>query len=355
MKTNWLPYVAVVAALVAGSICSTAFAGGPGGFKFGGSGGGGNAIRSLSNGNSNGNNAIHVNKNLGIQLQSGIQGGNQPRISNLNGNLGVVGGSHNTQIKKMPGTLNGNIGQVLGGGSNSSQPKIHINPGVIKSGNLNGILGGGNGNGNGIPKLGKIDPGFNKNGIGQAVGNILGGNGNGNGNGQKNIQCSPCKIGCKPWWWDCHSCYHDHCYKPCYPVIYTQPIIVQVPVVVDVAQPVMQVPAAATLTLQSPGLGDVAGQVMIQVDKLAIPAMVNDWKNDAVTMTLPMLGIGGQVIADIVIVRADGSVANSIKVELVNAQPQAQAAGVQQAGFQGTQSLPADQAGAAAALTGLSQ
>jgi hypothetical protein len=113
------------------------------------------------------------------------------------------------------------------------------------------------------------------------------------------------------------------------------------------AQPAMQVPVGSTLTLQSLGLGDVAGQVMLQVDKIAIPAMVNDWKPDAVTTTLPMLGLGAPVIADIVIVRADGTVANSIKVELINALPQAQAAGVQPAGFQ------ADQGGAAAALGGL--
>ena len=65
-----------------------------------------------------------------------------------------------------------------------------------------------------------------------------------------------------------------------------------------------------------------------------------------------MLGLSGQVIADIVMVRADGTVANSIKVELINALPQAAhaaapAGAVQPAGFQ------ADQGGAAAALGGL--
>jgi hypothetical protein len=114
----------------------------------------------------------------------------------------------------------------------------------------------------------------------------------------------------------------------------------------------MQVPVGATLTLQALGLGNEAGQVMLQVDKIAIPAMVNEWTDGAVTTTLPMLGLGGQVIADIVLVRADGTVANSITVELVNAQPgAAQAAvpagAVQPAGFQ------ADQGGAAAALGGL--
>lgn len=355
MKTNWLPYVAVIAALVAGSIVSTAFAGPPS-FKFGN--GGGTSIRSLS-GNSNGNN------------NGGNNGHNfTPRVSNLNGNGQSLGGSMQSQIKKFQGNGTG-ISQAIGGNSgHNSTPRVTINPGVINQikKNNGGIIGnsngpslpqfGGNNGGLGIPKLGKIDPGFNKNGngqgnIGQAIGNaILGGgngNGNGNGNSQKSIQCGPIKIGCKPWWSDCH--HHDHCYKPSYPVC-SHTIVVQVPVVVEqvaVVQPSMQVPVGSTLTLQTLGLGDAAGQVMLQVDKIAIPAMVNDWKNDAVTTTLPMLLLGSPVIADIVIVRVDGTVANSIKVELINAQPQAQAAGVQQAGFQ------ADQTGAAAALTGLSQ
>jgi hypothetical protein len=350
MKRNWLPYIAVIAALVAGSIVSTAFAGPPS-FKFGGGGGG--------------------NNNSG----NGVSRSFQPRIGTLNGNGQSLGGNMQAQIKKFQGngigTIGGNgngqsiggmapqikkfpgiVGQVQGNGQN--KPKFEVKPFVP------GIVGGiggnnGNNNGNGIPKLGKIDPGFNKNGnIGQAIGSAIlgGGNGNGNGNSQNSIKCGPIKIGCKPWWSDCH--HHDHCYKPCYPVC-SHPIIVQVPVVVEqvaVVQPSMQVPVGSTLTLQSLGLGDVAGQVMLQVDRIAIPAMVNEWRPDAVTTTLPMLGLSGQVIADIVIVRADGTVANSIKVELINAQPQAAqaaapAGAVQPAGFQ------ADQGGAAAALGGL--
>ena len=392
MKRTWLPYVAVIAALVAGSIVSTAFAGPPS-FKFGGnSGSGGSSFRSLggSSNNNSGNNSIgrtlqpRIGTFNGQNNGQSINGGNmQPQIKkfngNLNGNIGqAIGGNSNNSSPRVtikPGNL-GNIGQAIGNGNNSGTPRVGINQGNIinqikKNGNVSGIpgiVGGGNGNGNGqglgnaIPKIGKIDPGFNKNGngqgnIGQAIGNAIlgGGNGNSNANCHKDIHCSPCKVGCKPWWQDCHHFHHDHCYKPVYPVC-TKTIVVQVPVVVEqvaVAQPVMQVPVGSTLTLQSLGLGDATGQVMIQIDKVAIPAMVNEWRNDAVTTTLPMLGLGGQVIADIVMVRADGTVANSIKVELINAQPQtaqaAAAGAVQPASFQ------ADQGGAAAALGGLSQ
>jgi hypothetical protein len=369
MKTNWLPYVAVIAALVAGSIVSTAFAGPPS-MKFGN--GGSSSFRSMSgNGNGNNNNSGNASRQF------------TPRIGTLNGN--GQGSNMQAQIKKFQG--NG-IGQAINGNGGNNSPRVTINPG-IKIGNLgqnggnsggsnprvtlpgnvlnqiqNGgklpVIGNGNGNGNGglgIPKIGKIDQGFNKNGnIGQAIGNAILGGGNGNSNhhhGQNNIHCGPIKVGCKPWWNDCHHFQHNHCYKPSYPVC-SQTIVVQVPVVVDpvaVVQPSMQVPVGSTLTLQSLGLGDAAGQVMLQVDKIAIPAMVNEWTPNAVTTTLPMLGLSSPVIADIVLVRADGTVANSIKVELINALPQTAAAApagaVQPAGFQ------ADQGGAAAALGGL--
>ncbi|HEX5102559.1 MAG TPA: hypothetical protein VFV87_02030 [Pirellulaceae bacterium] len=344
MKRNWLPYVAIAAALVAGSICSTAFAGPPS-FKFGGNSGGGN-FRIGGTNNSGGNN---LSRNLGnVRIQQGTNN-SLPKIGNFNGSSGGM----QTQIKKLPGNLgnlNGNLGQAIGNSNRVTTPKITINPGVvnqIKQGNLNG-----NGNGHIGQAIGnavlngnknvKINPGFNKGNLGQAIGNAIVGGGS-----QKSIQCGPVKVGCQPWWNDCHHFHHDHCYKPVYPVC-SQTIIVQVPVEqpVAVAQPAMQVPVGATLTLQSLGLGDAAGQVMIQVDKIAIPAMVNEWTNDAVTTTLPMLGLGGQVIADIVMVRADGTVANSIKVELINAQPQAQDAQVVPA----SASAPAGAGDAAAAL-----
>lgn len=368
MKRNWLPYVAIAAALVAGSLCSSAFAGG--GFKFGGSGGS-SGIRLGSSSNNSNSGGSNINRsfqprigNLNGNSGQSMSGNMQSQIKKFQGNgIGQIGGSSNNNTPRVtikPGSnLPGNIGQVIGGSSNSGSPRVGNVPGIVnqikKNGNVSGLPGIiSGGNGNAVPKSGKMDPGFNKSGIGQAIGNAILGGGNGNGNGggssQASIKCGPIKVGCKPWWDDCHHFHHNHCYKPTYPVC-TQTIIVQVPVVVEqvaVAQPVMQVPVGATLTLQSLGLGDAAGQVMLQVDKIAIPAMVNDWKPDAVTTTLPMLGLSSPVIADIVMVRADGTVANSIKVELINAQPQAaQAGAVQPAAFQ------ADQGGAAAALGGL--
>ena len=52
MKSNWLTYVAITASLIAGFLCSTAFADNKGGMKF--SGGGSNSIRSSFSGGTNG-------------------------------------------------------------------------------------------------------------------------------------------------------------------------------------------------------------------------------------------------------------------------------------------------------------
>jgi hypothetical protein len=372
MKTNWLSYVAIAAAILSGSVCSTAFAGPPS-FKFGGSSGGGNLrIGGSNNSGNSGNTSRQFTPRIG-NLNGNVQGTNmQAQIKKIQGNgipsgigqaINGNGGGNSSRVIN-PGIKIGNL-QQNGGNSGGSNPRVTLPGNVLNqlqnSGKLP-VIGNGNGNGNGglgIPKIGKIDPGFSKPGnvqgnIGQAIGNAILGNGNSNHHhGQGSIQCGPVKVGCKPWWDDCHHFHHNHCYKPVYPVC-TKTIVVQVPVVVEqvaVAQPVMQVPVGSTLTLQALGLGHEAGQVMLQVDKIAIPAMVNEWTDGAVTTTLPMLGLGGQVIADIVLVRADGTVANSIKVELINALPQTAAAApagaVQPAGFQ------ADQGGAAAALGGL--
>jgi hypothetical protein len=371
MKSNWLRYVAILAALIAGTVCSTAFADGKGGFKFGGGGGGGGGggISLRSAGGMSPGRTVQPNfnsnalRNLSGQVQ-GIQ------TRNLQGQVPNLGGIGNKINKVQPGqgTLspilgnNGNagrnigsrVGNVLGNtGIAGGQTPIKIHPGNV-------LQPGGNGNKVGIGGHHLGIGGELKKNIGIAIGNTAIKNTIGNvvGNnchpGDHGHGCEPHKIGCKPWWWNCTPCYST-CYKPCYPTVYTQPIVVQVPVPVQAPvvgeavpvaseQPLMQVPAGATLTLQSPNLGDAAGQVMLQIDKVVIPAMINEWKPDAVTTTLPLIGLAAPAVAEIVMVKADGTVANSIKVELINAQQS-----------QSAQQVQADLSGAAAAMAGLAQ
>jgi hypothetical protein len=58
------------------------------------------------------------------------------------------------------------------------------------------------------------------------------------------------------------------------------------------------------------------------MDKVTLGVQVNEWNNDYATATLPLVGITGLTKSEIVLVRADGHPASSVKVELVPAQPQ---------------------------------
>lgn len=349
MKRTWLTYVAIAASLIAGFVCSTAFAdnhGHSGGHSFSGGNmmGGGqprmqfqqSAPQIKNLGINGGNLSAQPIKNIGISGQNlGLGNGIQTQIKSghVNGNLGqVLGGTNGNsgivgrtpQIKINPGTGIG-LGN-LGNGQPNTGIKIGVNNGInginLHQGNLNGIKIGGN-NGLGIssgnlninkqchiaPKY--IDPCFNK-GC-SPHGNI----------------CSPCLKNwnplCQPWWWTCHTCYYN---QPIYYPVYTTPIVVAVPVVgvPVVAETLTQVPVGSSITLQAMGLGDAPGRLIVVMDKVSLESQVVEWKLDGVTATLPMFNLAAPIPAELVIVRADGQPATSMKVELVpnlNVQPAA--------------------------------
>lgn len=323
MKRTFLPYVAIGAALVAGLVCNTAFADG---FKFGGrsmgGGGGGNGggngpsisrkfTQSMGGLNSNGNGGQQIKK-FKPQIQNhGISG------INLN-----QGGSNGSRV--IPGL--GSNNPIIG---NHQTPKFDIKKnGLPLGGQLGGQLGG---------MHGKIDPKFGQNkkhGIHIGNGGIQIGPGGvkiGKHSGGSVQHCLPKPDHChqgKNWNAWCEPS-HWPCYKPCYPChkpicyqetvyVYTQPIVVQVAVPVE---KLMQVPAGSTLTLQVPNMGEAPGQVVLQMEKVAMAGLVHEWKLDTVTATLPPMELAAPVIAEILILRADGSLANGMKVELIPALP----------------------------------
>jgi hypothetical protein len=356
MKRNWLTYVSIVAALLAGMACSTAFADGKRGMQFSGG-----SLRLGSGGGSapkmqfNGNNAIRSQNLGGISGNSGgLQSQGFPKVIK------------NPQIGNGLGqAISGNGGQNLGGirvapRNGNSTPKITINPGIGQS--IGNAIGNGhkpqigvNPNigqaiGNAIGGKTKIDPGF---GVGKSIGNAVLGNGSINPSGSVRHAignavlkhcvpacdpkpCDPChnhhNKWCGPcWWWS--PCW-DPCYKSCYyPCsVYVQPQVYVIPVQTVVAgapvqqvaaEPVMQIPVGATITLQGTDLGDQLGMLVVQIDKISLPAQVNEWKPDAVNVTLPMLGLAGPMRAQLWMVRADGAVAANVAVELLPAQQQA--------------------------------
>ncbi len=379
MKRNWLTYVSIVAALLAGMVCSTAFADGKKGMQLSGgnlrlNNGGGSTPKMQFNGNNNVLRSQNLSRTLGgtggLQSQGFPKVIKNPQIGNglgqaINGN--GQGGQGLGGIQVAPRTpkitINPSVGQAIGGAvtGNGQTPRINVNPGVRQA------------IGDAVLNKGKIDPGF---GVGRAINDAVLGNkptihptsgvrralsdailGKHCIPGCDPKPCDPCKKPCNNWcgpcwWWSpCWDPCYKSCYYPCtvyaYPqtiVIPVQTVVAGVPVQPVVAEQLMQVPVGATITLQGSDLGDQIGMLVVQIDKISLPAQVNEWKPDGVSVTLPMLGLAGPTRAQLWMVRADGAVAANVAVELLPAQQQAAGAAVGQA---------APQDAAAAALSAI--
>jgi hypothetical protein len=184
-----------------------------------------------------------------------------------------------------------------------------------------------------------------------------GGGGTGGGHGGHHKHCWPTIVlGCRP----CTGTYGGVYCPPVYTTpIYTQPAVVPVatPVVVasastetepatsavavsettstpsdsedaaasstppaEAAEKLPQVPAGSTLALQAKDLGTTKGQVLLVIDKLSLTVQIDEWAPEHTIATLPQLGITSPTKAELVVVRADGKAANSVKVELIAAQ-----------------------------------
>ena len=90
-------------------------------------------------------------------------------------------------------------------------------------------------------------------------------------------------------------------------------------VAAPVAEKLLQVSVGSTLSFEGKDLGDQAGQMLLVIDKLSLGMQVNEWTADKVTATLPMVGLAGATKAEIVLVKADGQIVSSVKVELLPA------------------------------------
>jgi hypothetical protein len=171
-------------------------------------------------------------------------------------------------------------------------------------------------------------------------------------------KCNPSPI-CKPphiigGCWNYPPYYH-HCWDSCYPIFYGcgtyAPVVVEVPgspIIIEqppmlvgqelpangettpvastapVSENRMSVRVGGTIELENQKLGEKAGQVVLQLEQVALPIMIREWKDDKLTAAIPMFGLAGPSKADLFIVRADGQVANVVPVELLPAQPPTQ-------------------------------
>lgn len=111
-------------------------------------------------------------------------------------------------------------------------------------------------------------------------------------------------------WWGCHKPVHCHtvikvpCHQPA-----AQEVIVEAPL--------SQVMVNTTIQLDMEGLSPEAGQLIVQMDQLSIPATIVEWNPVQAKATIPMLNLTGPMQATLHLVNADGSLAQSVNVELV--------------------------------------
>jgi hypothetical protein len=383
MLRNWklvtLVAIAISACGTVGSVYAGGHGGHSGGSRSGGFSGGFSGGSSRMSGgfkpSSGGSFKPSGGSNSGVSgvIRSGNFGGinlggsksNSGGIKTLPKNTGVVGpvvprvGNSNSGvsgiIKNINGSSSGNV--VKKGNSNNSQ--------ISKS-----VLGG-----LGINLGGKFPSGGSGNGNGPGSGNGNGpgkGNGNGSGNGNSHHHHHHCWP---PIVFSLPVCQPNYCPPPCPPIYYPQPYPVADPVPVPVGDPAVvvnnnvtvtgdskpaepttdkpvdttqpadlltssdakpeakpedvaakdavlpKIPVGATLTLQGKDLADKQGQVVLQLGDIALPATINEWKNDSVTCTLPVLGLTKASKATLHVVKADGKTASTMNCELVTTLP----------------------------------
>ncbi len=120
----------------------------------------------------------------------------------------------------------------------------------------------------------------------------------------------------------CHR--HRRAYYPRHTVVHrvVNPVVVQ-PVIRPVA-PAPQlpsVPAGSTLTLPGSFLGPQSGHVFLVLNEVKLPAKIENWNPNGVTITLPPMAVKQPTPSRLDIILPQGQVARRIKILLTPPSP----------------------------------
>lgn len=88
---------------------------------------------------------------------------------------------------------------------------------------------------------------------------------------------------------------------------------------IDLVAELPRVVVGSTVSLSGNNLGAEAGQVLLEINGLALPCRIDVWAADKATTTLPSFGLGSETKGKMHVIRADGSVARSLDVVVVPA------------------------------------
>jgi hypothetical protein len=136
-----------------------------------------------------------------------------------------------------------------------------------------------------------------------------------------------CKKGkcfdwCYPWYFGCYPSYgcYNYCYDYCYPT-YTCSYSESIPAVPVVEPTRVRVVLGSLIMLNGQSFGGQPGGVRLRLNGMALPIQVVEWTPNAVKAQLPQIELTGLTLADIEVVRPDGSLASTTPVELTTPQP----------------------------------
>ena len=112
------------------------------------------------------------------------------------------------------------------------------------------------------------------------------------------------------------------------PAVVEEQVVAQPPADVQIREVgnLPKVHVGSTIALASKvALGDNAGQVILDVNGISLPAAVQAWTNESTTCTVPMMGLNQPKEARLIIVTGEGNVAQTIAVLLMPAKDPAEA------------------------------
>ena len=115
-----------------------------------------------------------------------------------------------------------------------------------------------------------------------------------------------------------HPVVRHHVVRPIIHV--TQPPVVIAPPAPPVEQ-LPSVPSGATLTLPGNFLGPVAGHVFLVFENVKLPAQIDDWNPNGVTITLPPMAVKQPTPARIDVLLPQGQAMQQVKILLTPPAP----------------------------------
>lgn len=123
---------------------------------------------------------------------------------------------------------------------------------------------------------------------------------------------------CEP---QCHCKRECTCHQPVQPVCRIRCVEPEPAPPVYPEQPLPEIQTGQEVTIDGAGFGFQPGRVIVQIGGLQLQAQVLDWSNEQVRAAMPNLPLTSATDVTVVVLGADGQVANELTAQLIPALP----------------------------------